>query len=237
MNKGFSIAIDGPVGSGKGTVSEILTNCLHAVTIYSGGYYRGLAFACMKRSINIANSQEVLQILYTTSIQLAEKKPNDFSRVFVDSTDVTEEIMNADVAASAPFVSKIKEVRVWSTEEQKKLAEQKVNEGKIVVVEGRNSVAEVLPHAAVRIFLTAALEVRAHRRYEQYQKRGSTKSFEEVLKDTKERDEQDMTREVAPMPRNPEKFGYTIIDNTKLTIEQTAEKIIELIQNRVQQHG
>ncbi len=228
MRSVLQIAIDGPVASGKGDIAARLAKELKLVYLYTGAMYRSLALACMNRNISTRDKMGVLSVLRSCSIDLVPSSGIDSSacRVLLDGKDVTERITKPDVAAGSSDVAIIPQVRSALVTLQQKMAE-----GKSVVMEGRDIGLRVLPRAQLKIFLTASLEERARRRFIQWQAKGITKTLKDVIEDTKKRDIQDMHREVDPLQKLPDAWE---LDTTGLTQDQIIKKIKqELVRRRL----
>jgi len=221
-NKNFIIAIDGPVGSGKGTLATALAKKLNALYIYTGGMYRALALKCLRNNIDLENEGEVLKVLDDTEIKLG---PTEYvTRVFLDGEDVSSEIFFLKVGQTVPIVAAHKEVRKEMVDRQKKLIEEGT-----VIIEGRDIATDVSPNADIKIYLTADLETRAKRRQAQYQKKGINMSLEQIVKEVEERDNRDIQRDASPLTVVKDAI---IVDTTNDTIEQTVEKVEEKLREK-----
>lgn len=231
--KGLIIAIDGPVASGKGTVVKKLVKKLSAVSFYTGGMYRALALKCIKHGIDFNDEKKAIKLLDNSNIELKAKRKGEYSQVFLDGENVTDEIFKDDVAEGSSIVSHIKTVRGIMVKRQRELALINKGKGKIVIMEGRDMGTKVVVDADLKIFLTASVEVRARRRQKQYSKRGTIKSFEEVISEIKIRDKRDIENSVNPLASEPQKFGYIVLDNSKLSVPQTVDKISYLVLDKL----
>lgn len=221
MSKGFEIAIDGPVAAGKGTIAPLLAERLQGFYLYTGGMYRAVALYCLREKIDINSEEKVVAILPEVDIDLSS------GRVVLNGEDITERIKREDVASTTSNISTFSQVRAEMVRRQREIGRQKVDEGKMVVAEGRDTGTVVFPDASLKVFLTASKEVRARRRLEQLREQGDTQTtFEQVLKETEERDIRDSEREADPLVSEPKKFGYFVLDNSHLTEEETVEVII-----------
>ncbi len=221
-NKIFIVAIDGPVGSGKGTLAGSLAKKLNALYVYTGGMYRALALKCLRQNVDLENEEEVLKVLNDTEIKLGSTEYT--TRVFLDGEDVSSEIFSPNVGQLVPIVAKHKEVRKEMVDRQKKL----INEG-TVIIEGRDIATDVSPDADMKIYLTADLETRAKRRQAQYQKRGVNISLVQAMNEVEERDIIDMQREASPLIVSEDAI---VIDTTNDTIEQTVDKVMEKLKEK-----
>lgn len=218
MDKHIQIAIDGPVAAGKGDIALRLARDLGIVYIYTGAMYRALGLACLNRFVDLTDEKRVLEVFKTITIDLEhsplEEKPY---KVFLDGVDVTKRILEQDAATGASIVGAHPEVRKEMVMKQKHIAE-----GASVVMEGRDIGLRVLPEADLKIYLTASVEERARRRREQFIQNGINKTFEEVVSDTKKRDEQDMNRATDPLMKLPDAWE---LDTTGLTQDDVVDAI------------
>lgn len=242
--KSFSIAIDGPVAAGKGTIAPKLAKKIGGFYLYTGGTYRSLALYALEQKVDIYNPREVIDLLGKARIELVEEK------VFLNGKDITYRIKEQDVANAVSVISSYKDVREAMTKRQREIAEEIMREkkgvvsevkeygyslksGKAVVAEGRDTATVLFPDADFKLFLTAPSEVRAKRRMEQFREYGYTDvSYEQVLEQIKKRDLEDSERNVDPLVKDPEKYGYFILDNSELTEEQTIDVIIKELKKR-----
>jgi len=224
MSKGFVIAIDGPVAAGKGTISPILAKNLNGFYLYTGAMYRCLALLCIKRGIDTKNENAVVNILPEFKINISD------NNVFLNGEDVTERIKEEDVAMASSDVAIVKKVREEMVLIQQEIANKLIEEGKIVIAEGRDTATRVFPNAKLKIFLTATPEVRTKRRLLQIEERGEKAEFEQVLKDVKLRDEHDTNREIDPLVKNPQAFGYFVLNDSKMSEEETIKIIIKEVE-------
>jgi CMP/dCMP kinase len=226
MNRGFSVAIDGPVASGKGTLAESLAERIGGYFINTGGMYRALALYCIENEINIDSEAEVSKYLSEIRVEL------DGERVFLNGKDISSRIKEPDISAISATLASYGSVRRDLARRQSEISEKLISEGKAVIVEGRDIGIRVLPNADLKIFLTADEEIRARRRFEQYQEKGLEKSFEDVLQETKDRDHKDTTRETDPLPSNPEELGYWVLDDSGQSEEETIETVMTELRKR-----
>lgn len=223
-SKAISIAIDGPVGSGKGTLAVALAKKLSALYVYTGAMYRELTLACLREKTDIKDEEKVLEVLNRISIYF---KPTDEGvKAFLNGEDVSGEIFKPYVSKTVPVVAAFPKVRKEMVLRQKKIAQEAIQNETSVVMEGRDIATDVIPDADIKIYLTADIKVRAQRRLKQLEERGIKTSFDEVLKDLKERDNQDIQRSASPL-RVAE--GAVVVDTTNDTIEQTTEEVDKII--------
>lgn len=221
MSNAFSIAIDGPAAAGKGTIVQMLTSMLSGVNIYTGGMYRALGLKCIRNNVSLDDSEGVVRTLHESDINLgAEDALGTVARIYLDGEDVTEKIKNPAAAIAAGKVAIIKEVREEMVNVQRKIAEDLIKKGKIVILDGQDT-ALTLSDAKLKLFLTASPEVRAARRQQQYKKQNMIKSFESVLEEIKDRDARDWSRELKPISKDPINDGYFLVDSSNLNEQET----------------
>ncbi|MEX2013201.1 MAG: (d)CMP kinase [Candidatus Levyibacteriota bacterium] len=215
MRDKFTVAIDGPVGSGKGTLAVALSKKLNVLYIYTGGMYRALTLKCMREGVDISNEEAVLKVLNNTKVELG---PTEYTtKVILDGKDVSSEIFSQEVANKTPIVASHERVRKEMVSRQQELIENAK-----AIVEGRDIASDVSPDADLKIYLTADLETRARRRLSQLEKRGINISLKEVKKEIESRDKKDIERAVSPLIIVGDAI---VIDTTNDTIEQTVEKV------------
>ncbi|MCS3915865.1 (d)CMP kinase [Caldanaerobacter subterraneus] len=209
------IAIDGPAGAGKSTVAKKLAKLLGFTYIDTGAMYRAITLKVLRENISLEDEERIVEVARKSDISL------DGERVFLDGEDVSEEIRKPIISQKVSVVSQIPEVREILVKKQRKIAE-----GKNVVMDGRDIGTVVLPDAQFKFFLTASLEERARRRYEELKNKGTEVKYEEVLEEIKKRDSLDSGRKTSPLTI-PE--GAILIDTTDLTEEEVVERVYEAI--------
>ncbi|ADQ40818.1 cytidylate kinase [Caldicellulosiruptor acetigenus I77R1B] len=216
--KKINIAIDGPAGAGKSTISKLLASQLGYIHIDTGAMYRAVGLKVLKSNISPHDSRKIVEILNSTDIQI--KLVDGKQLVFLDGEDVTEKIRQPEVSMYASDVSKIREVRERLVKMQQDLAKQKG-----VIMDGRDIGTHVLPNAELKIFLTATAEERAKRRFLELKQKGYDVDYYQLLDEIKKRDQNDMTREFAPLRVAEDAI---VIDSTSLSIEEVLQKVLEL---------
>lgn len=215
----FIVAIDGPAGTGKGTMADLLSKKYGFTNIDTGATYRCVALEMLKQRVDLSNEAEVVKIAKNIKIDMQTIDGN--LEVYLNGVNVSKEIRSPEVAKVVSPVSSIKEVRSEMVNIQRKLAE-----GKNVIMEGRDITTVVFPNADVKIYLDGALEERAMRRYRQNKAKGIEMSYEEVLENIKKRDKNDMEKEVGALKIADDAI---VIDTTNLTIKEQEEKLSEII--------
>lgn len=221
MSKGFAIAIDGPVAAGKGTIAPRLAEKLNGFYLYTGAMYRCLALAGLKNGISLEDEDSLVSLLPKINIEFR------LDKVFLNGVDVTDEIKDPKVANGSSRVAIIPKVREHMVKKQQEIALKAIEEGKIVVAEGRDTATRIMPNAKLKVFLTANPNIRAQRRLNQLKEQGQDASLDKILSEIKERDIRDLERKVDPLVSNPSNFGYFVLDNSNLSEEETLMKIIE----------
>lgn len=221
--KKINIAIDGPAGAGKSTVAKLVAEKLSFIYIDTGAMYRALTWKALKDNVNIHNEIALVKLLSNTDISIQPDKKGQ--KVCVDHLDVTEEIRKREVTNHVSFVASYKQVRKTMLDMQYKLAE---NKG--VVMDGRDIGTEVLPHAEVKIYLSASIEERATRRYLELKQKGEEQSLAELQEEIRKRDERDTNREFAPLKKASDAVE---VDSTGLTIEEVVNIILDIIQQKI----
>ena len=212
----FVVAIDGPAGAGKGTITKLVGQKLNLVNIDTGATFRCVALNMLKENIGLDEEEKIEKILEKIKIEM---QPN--GEIFLNGENVTHKIRENDVNNFVSPVSTIKVVRDKLLEIQREIAE-----GKNVIMEGRDIGTTVFPNADVKIYLDATPEERAKRRVLQNKEKGIETSYEEVLENIKDRDYRDSNREIAPL-RKAEDAIY--IDSSDMTIEEVVNKVIDII--------
>lgn len=212
------IAIDGPAGSGKGTLAKELAKRYNLVNIDTGATYRCVALKSLENNINIHDEEKLIELSNNINIELKED-----GTVLLDGKDVTKEIRSKEVTEIVSPISSIIKVR-----ENLVNIQRKISEGKNVVMEGRDICTVVFPNADYKIYLDASVECRAKRRFEENKVKGINMTYDEVIKNIKDRDYNDMHKEVGSLMRCD---NQTYIDNTNLTIDEELEIIDKLINN------
>lgn len=218
----FVVAIDGPAGTGKGTVTEKLSKKLNLVNIDTGATYRSVTLAMLNRNIGLEDIDKIKELLTTIKIELKNVKGKQL--VLLDGEDVTDKIRSKEVTKLVSQVSGIKEVRLAMAGLQRKMAE-----GKSVIMEGRDIGTYVFPSAEVKIYLDADVEERAKRRYKQNQEKGIDMSYDEILENIKKRDENDRNKEIGSLKVATDAI---VIDTTKKTIKQVVKQIEDIIRKK-----
>ena len=218
----FIVAIDGPAGTGKGTITKIMSQELGLVNIDTGATYRCVALYTIKNNIQVEDKEKIITNLPNINIDM--KNENGEQTIFLNNEDVTTKIRSKEVNQIVSQISSIKEVRFAMVEVQRNLAK-----GKDVIMEGRDITTYVFPNADVKIYLDADENVRAERRYKEMQEKGIETTFEEVLKNIQIRDKNDKEKEIGAL-KIAEDAVY--VDTTNLTIDEVAKKVKDIIMKK-----
>ena len=210
------VAIDGPAGSGKGTLAKALAQKLNLVNIDTGATYRCVALKVLKNNIELSNEDKIIEIAKNINIDLLPD-----GKVIMDGSDVTKDIRSKEVTKIVSPLSSIVKVREIMVDIQRKIAE-----GKDVVMEGRDITTVVFPNAKYKFYLDASIETRAKRRYQEMQEKGIEMTYEEVYQNIKDRDYNDMHKEVGSLTRTEDQV---YIDTTNLTVDEEVSIIEKII--------
>ena len=218
----FIVAIDGPAGTGKGTIAELLAKKYKLVNIDTGATYRCVTLEMLNKNISLDDEEKIAEMLKNIKIEMSNEDGKQ--KVLLNGEDVTEKIRSKEVSSNVSQVSSIKQIRTAMAGLQRKMAQ-----GKDVIMEGRDICTVIFPTADVKIYLDADAEERAKRRFKQNQEKGIDMSYEEVLENIKARDKNDMEKEVGALKIAP---GATVIDSTNMTIKQVEKAISKIIDKR-----
>jgi CMP/dCMP kinase len=217
------VAIDGPAGTGKSSVSKGLAHELEARYLDTGGMYRMVTLAVLRAGIDPADAEAVAQI--ASAVQMSVDYNPDGDRYFLAGEDVSAEIRGDEVTTTVSAVSSVPAVRTRLVALQRQMAAGPGN----VVVEGRDVGTVVLPDAPVKIFLTASAETRARRRNDQNVAAGLPDDYDGVLADVRRRDHLDSTRSVSPLRAASD---AVIVDTSDMTEAQVIAHLLELVKQR-----
>ena len=210
-------------GSGKGTITKIVSERMNLVSIDTGAMYRCVALDCLNNEIDSTDLDGIENILNNIKIEL--KNEDGKQKVLLNGKDVSEEIRTAKVDNAVAKYAAVKIIRDKVTPMQRKMGETQN-----IIMEGRDIGTVVFPNADVKIFLDCSVEERARRRYKQNLEKGINETFEEVLSNIKERHRLETEREVAPFVKAEDAI---YIDSSNMTIEEVSDKIIEIIKQKM----
>ncbi len=224
MAKTISIAIDGPAGAGKSTIAKRLAKELGYYYVDTGAIYRTVAYFMDLLGIAPKDTDGVTRYIDELTVEI-EYDETGAQHMIMNGMDVTDDIRTPDISQKASLVSAQPVVREMLLDMQRDVA-KKHN----VIMDGRDIGTVVLPRANVKIFLTASAEVRAQRRFQELQAKGSKDSFEKVLADIKLRDHQDSTREIAPLKQAKDAI---LVDTSDMDIEAVVAAIRAIVNEKV----
>ncbi len=215
----FIVAIDGPAGAGKGTITKQVGDKLNLINIDTGAMFRCVTLKILQEGIEIEDEKAIEKLLENIEIEITKKE-----EIFLDGENVTKQIRENEVNNMVSPVSVIPQVRERLLNLQRKMAE-----GKNVIMEGRDIGTVVFPNADVKIYLDASPEERARRRVKQNQEKQIPCTYEEVLQGIIDRDKRDASREIAPLKQAKDAI---YIDSSNMTIEEVVAKIITIIEEK-----
>ena len=218
----LTVAIDGPAGAGKSSAARLVAKRLGYLYIDTGAMYRAFTWAMLQEKIDIGDAEAVRAL--TERIDIRLELLEDKCRVFVGEREVTDAIRTQDISSRVSSVSALAVVREKLVQLQRNMAE-----GGGVILDGRDIGTVVLPKADLKIFLTASVESRARRRYLEVQAKGGTETLEDIAASIASRDDMDSRRAVSPLRQADDAI---LLDNSELNLEETADAITDLIQQR-----
>lgn len=212
---GYNVAIDGPAGAGKSTIAKLVAKEKGYIYVDTGAIYRGLAIHFLNRGIDPEDRDAVAEACRDAEVTIGYE--DGVQQIYLNGENVTSMLRTEETGNMASKTSAIPEVREKLLELQRSLAREKD-----VIMDGRDIGTNILPDADVKIYLTASVETRARRRYDELREKGEDCSLEEISRDIKERDERDMTREIAPLKKADD---AVLVDSSDMTIQQVVDEI------------
>lgn len=215
------VAVDGPAGSGKGTITKKIEEELGFLNLDTGATYRCVALQTLREGLTLNNEEEIIEIANNIDIKIDNTGDKDI--ILLNGEDVSKEIRTKEVTSIVSQISSIIPVREKMVEVQRNLAK-----GKNVIVEGRDIGTVVFPNADVKIYLDASEEIRAKRRYKENVQNGIDMTYEEVLENVKMRDYNDMHKPYGALKKAEDSI---VIDSSNLTIEEVVKKVIKIIKD------
>ena len=220
--KYVSVAVDGPAGSGKSTITKMVAKSLGFNYVDTGAMYRALTYNFLSNGLDELEEEEIKELLSKTDFKV--EYVDGVQYVYVNDEEVSDKIRTAEVSKFTSLFAKSPAVRDFLIDTQRNLANTNN-----IIMDGRDIASVVLPNADVKIFLTASVEERARRRVLDFERQGiENVDFEKVKEDIKARDWQDENRDIAPLIKVE---SATLIDTTSLTIDEVVEKMTELVQS------
>lgn len=220
---GINIALDGPSGAGKSTIAKAAAAKLHYVYVDTGAMYRSIACYMVTNGVDTADKETMISKLTDIDIKLEYK--DGAQHVILNGEDVSDKIRTPEISMAASAVSAVPEVRTFLLDLQKNMAKE--ND---IIMDGRDIGTVILPNADVKIYLTASAEARADRRFKELQEKGDSSTYEQVLEDIKQRDYNDMHRDVAPLKKADDAIE---VDTTELDLESSINAVCKVIEDKL----
>ena len=215
---GYNVAIDGPAGAGKSTIAKLVAKEKGYIYVDTGAMYRGLAIHFLDKGIQPQETEKVIEACKDAEVTIAYE--DAVQHVYLNGKDISSRLRNEEVGNMASVTSAIPEVRKKLLELQQNLAKTQN-----VIMDGRDIGTCVLPHADVKVYLTASVETRAKRRYQELREKGEDCNLEEIAHDIEERDRRDTTREIAPLKQAED---AVLVDSSDMTIAEVVKTIVDL---------
>ncbi len=216
----MNIAIDGPVGAGKSSIADMVAKKLNILHLDTGAMYRTFGLYALRSGVDMTSEEALAQLVEQVDIQV--KYVNGAQQTLLFGEDVSELIRTGEVSAAASMVSKWPAVRRRMVR-----AQQEIAKTADMLIDGRDIGTVVLHDSPCKIFLTAAAEERARRRYVQQVEKGDMTPFEQVLRELNARDEQDMNRKTDPLRQAED---AVLVDSTNMTREETVDAIVKIVE-------
>lgn len=213
---GKIIAIDGPAGSGKGTISKILANKCNLTYIDTGAMYRAIAYVTLKNNIDIKEEDKIVEIANNSKIEFIDGK------TYLNGEDISKQIRTMEVTKIVSPISSIVKLREILVSMQRKMADNLD-----VIMEGRDITTVVFPNATYKFYLDASIEERSNRRYKELKEKGADVTIDEIKENIAKRDYNDMNKPVGALKRTDDAI---YIDSTNLSIDEVVEKIKNVIE-------
>ena len=220
----MNIAIDGPAGAGKSTIAKLVAGKLGYIYVDTGAMYRAVALALLNAKTDVTDADAVAEEIAGIEITICYE--DHAQQVYLNGKNVSKKIRQEAVGNMASKVATKQAVRDKLLDLQRNLAEKNN-----VVMDGRDIGTIVLPDAQVKIFLTASVETRANRRYEEYLAKGEKADLEDIKKDIEIRDHQDMTREISPLRQAED---AVLVDSSNMNIEEVVAAILGIYRDKVE---
>ncbi len=214
---GYNIAIDGPASAGKSTIAKLVAKNKGFIYVDTGSMYRALSFYFIQNKIGFDDIESMKKSCSEANVEIVYM--NGVQRVLLNSDDVTEYLRDESVGNGASQIAALSFVREHLLKLQRDLAEQHN-----VVMDGRDIGTNILPNADVKIYLTASVEARAKRRYNELVEKQIDCNLEEISNDIQKRDERDMNRTIAPLKQA---IDAKLIDSSNMTIDEVVNCILE----------
>ena len=219
----IAVAVDGPAGAGKSSISKIVAKKLGYLYIDTGAMYRSVTWAVLHNHIDVNNQTAVEALL--PELDLTMEASDDSCKVFIAGQDVTNFIRTPQVNNAVSIVASYKGVRQYLVERQRLMAEAGG-----VILDGRDIGSVVLPNAELKIYLTASVEARAMRRYLEVKGTVNEQTLEDIKESVMQRDDMDKNRKESPLIQVED---AVLIDSSEMTFDETVERILHLVQERI----
>ena len=221
--KKIAIAIDGPAGAGKSSISKVVANELGYLYIDTDAMYRGVTWAVLDSHVDVKNQKEVEALL--PSLDLTLEPTASACKVYVKGQDVTDLIRQQQINENVSTIASYKGVREYLVERQQAMAAVGG-----VILDGRDIGSVVLPNAELKIYLTASVDARAKRRWLEVQGTSNEQPLEDIKKNVESRDEMDKNRDESPLVCVEDAI---VVDSSNMTFDETVEHILHLVQERI----
>lgn len=221
--KKIAIAIDGPAGAGKSSISKVVANKLGYLYIDTGAMYRGVTWAVLDSHVDAKNQKEVEALL--PSLDLTLEPTASACKVYVKGQDVTDLIRQQQINENVSTIASYKGVREYLVERQQAMAAVGG-----VILDGRDIGSVVLPNAELKIYLTASVDARAKRRWLEVQGTSNEQPLEDIKKNVESRDEMDKNRDESPLVCVEDAI---VVDSSNMTFDEAVEHILHLVQERI----
>ena len=209
------IAIDGPAGAGKSTISKLIAKNLGINYIDTGAMYRGITYKCLEAGIDIADIQSVIDICQSTDVDFVD------NCIYLDGTCLNDEIRSLEVSSNVSNVAKIPQVREFLLQKQREIGKRSD-----VILDGRDVGTHIFPDTKYKFFLNASAEERGRRRYQELIDKGQDLVLADIVEDIKKRDYIDSTREVAPLVKADDAIE---VDSTSMSIQEVVKYITDMV--------
>ena len=217
---GYNIAIDGPAGAGKSTISKLVAKQLGFIYVDTGAMYRGLAIHFLKKGIETFDEERVVEACKDANVSI--RYENGVQQIYLNDENITSMLREERVGNMASVTSAVPAVRAKLLDLQRNLAKEEN-----VVMDGRDIGTNVLPNADVKIYLTASVDCRAKRRYDELVEKGESCDLEEIKNDIESRDQRDMTRDIAPLKQAED---AVLVDSSDMTIDEVVKAIVDVFE-------
>ena len=212
---GYNVAIDGPAGAGKSTIAKLVAKEKGYIYVDTGAMYRAMAVYFLQEGISPQDTEKIRLAAQNADVSICYE--DGIQQVYLNGSNVTDRLREEAVGNMASVSSAVREVRARLLDLQRNLAKEAD-----VIMDGRDIGTNILPDADVKIYLTASVDTRAKRRFDELKEKGQDCDFEAIKEDIKERDARDMNREIAPLKKAEDAI---LVDSSEMTIDQVVETI------------